>query len=97
MADRRSVYIQNLPKCATRDDIWNAFIIFGEIANVTLGDNKENCLVEFEEEGDALAAKDNMDLSELYGQPIIVTFATKSNLLDRRKPVWDAEFNAGQV
>lgn len=97
MADKRSVYVQNLPSRATRDDIWNAFIIFGDIANVKLGDNKETCLVEFEEEADALAALDNMNLSELYGQTILVTFATKSNLLDRRKPVWDTEFNAGEA
>ncbi|KAK8884382.1 hypothetical protein M9Y10_043492 [Tritrichomonas musculus] len=97
MADRRSVYVQNLPKSATRKYIWNAFIIFGEIANVTLSDNKESCLIEFEEEGDAAAALDNMNLSELFGQTIIVSYATKGNILDRRKPVWDVEFNAGEA
>lgn len=97
MSDKRSIYIQNLPSKATRDDIWNAFIIFGEITNVTLGDNKETCKVEFEEAGDALAALDNMNLSELYGQTIIVSLATKTTQLDRRKPIWDAEFNAGEA
>ncbi|OHT10551.1 hypothetical protein TRFO_20034 [Tritrichomonas foetus] len=96
-ADRRTLFVQNLPASVNRTNIWDAFVIFGEIANVKLSENKDNCIVEFEEEGDANAALDNMHLSELFGQTIYVSFATKGNLVDRRKPIWDIEFDAGEV
>lgn len=85
------LYVQGLPKEATRDDIWNAFIIFGDITDVNIAADKKTCLVEFAEEGDAAAALDNMHLSELFGQTIYVTYATKGNLLDRRQAVWEME------
>lgn len=92
MADRRSLYVQNIPTDAPTDNmteaIWNAFIIFGDINKVTLSDTKETCLVEFETEEDATAALDNMHLSELFGQPILVSYATKGNLHDKSKAIW---------
>ena len=85
------LYVQGLTKDATRDAIWNAFIIFGEITDVNIAADKKTCLVDFAEEGDAAAALDNMHLSELFGQTIYVTYATKGNLLDRRQPIWEME------
>ena len=91
------MFLQGVPKQATRDNIWNAFLIFGDIADVNLTGDRSTCLVEFEEEMDAAAALDNMHLSELFGQTILVSYATKMNLLDRRKPVWEFEFDAKDV
>lgn len=87
----RILFVQGLPKKATRDCIINAFIIFGEILDVTLAADKNTCLVEFAEMGDASAALDNMHLSELFGQTIYVTYATKGNLLDRKQAVWEMD------
>ncbi|KAH0791616.1 putative peptidyl-prolyl cis-trans isomerase E [Histomonas meleagridis] len=97
MVDRRTLFVQNIHPEATRDAIWNAFLIFGEINDVRIDKPKSTCLVEFEEEGDAAAAVDNMHLSELYGQTIQVTYATKGNLVDRRKAIWEFEAQAGEV
>lgn len=97
MIDRSTIFIQNIPPAATRDSIWNAFLIFGEIADVRLDKPKGTCLVEFDEEGDATAAIDNMHLSELFGQTIYVSYATKGNLVDRRKPIWEFEAKTGEI
>ena len=83
------MFLQGVPKQATRDNIWNAFVIFGDIADVTLTGDRSTCLVEFEEEGDAAAALDNMHLSELFGQTIFVSYATKGNLSEKNKAVWE--------
>ena len=87
--DRRTLFLQGVPKQATRDNIWNAFLIFGDIADVNLTGDRSTCLVEFEEEGDAAAALDNMHLSELFGQTIFVSYATKGNLSEKNKAVWE--------
>jgi peptidyl-prolyl isomerase E (cyclophilin E) len=89
MGDRRTLFLQGIPKEATRESLWDAFLIFGEIVDITLSASKDTALVEFAEEADASAALDNMHLSELYGQTIFVAYATKGNLVDRRKAVWD--------
>lgn len=81
--------MQGVPKQATRDNIWNAFVIFGDIADVNLNGDRSTCLVEFEEEGDAAAALDNMHLSELFGETIFVSYATKGNLSEKNKAVWE--------
>lgn len=87
--DRRTLFLQGVPKQATRDNIWNAFVIFGDIADVNLTGDRSTCLVEFEEEGDAAAALDNMHLSELFGETIFVSYATKGNLSEKNKAVWE--------
>ena len=87
--DRRTLFVQGIPKQATSENVWNAFGIFGDIADVQLTADKGSCLVEFEEEADAAAAVDNMHLSELFGETIFVSYATKGNLSDKSKPVWE--------
>ena len=89
MADRRTLFVQNLSTKASRDDLWGAFAIFGDLVDVKISENKLTALVEFQEEGDASAEKENMDLSEIYGQTILVTYATKGNFVDKRKAIWD--------
>jgi RNA recognition motif-containing protein len=89
MADRRTLFVQGVPKEGTRESLWNAFLVFGEIVDIKLSGNKETALVEFAEESDASAALDNMHLAEHFGQTIFVSYATKQNLMDRRKAIWD--------
>ena len=38
---------------------------------------------------DAAAALDNMHLSEIKGETIRVSYATKGNIADPRKPIWE--------
>lgn len=94
--DRRTLFVQGIPPNASREDIWDAFVIFGELSNVEFISEKKTALVEFMEEGDATAALDNMHLSEIYGNTIFVSYATKGNFVDRRKPIWELEFQAGE-
>lgn len=97
MVDRSIIFIQNIPPKATRESIWSTFLIFGEISDVRLDKPKATCLVEFEEESDAATAIDNMHLSEMFGETIYVSYATKGNLIDRRKAVWEFEAKTGEI
>lgn len=82
--------MRGIPSQATQKAVWNAFVVFGQISDVTLQSDRNSCVVEFEEEGDAAAALDNMHLSELYGETIYVSYPTQKNIMDKRKAVWDA-------
>jgi len=88
MSFRSTLLVQNIPKEASESDILNAFVIFGDVAKVIMNESKFSALVEFAEEIDAAAAIDNMNLSELYGQTIYVTFATKGDFLKRTEAIW---------
>ena len=91
MAERSVIFIQEVPTQADDSTLRNAFGIFGDIREVKINREKNTALIDFCEEGDAEAAIDNMNLSELFGQPIFVSYATKGNLIDKRKPVWKDE------
>jgi RNA recognition motif-containing protein len=88
--DRRTLFVQGLTKDASRDSLWDAFLIFGEISDIVLAPDKSTALIEFAEEGDSAAALDNTHLSEHFGHTIFVSYATKGNFADRRKPVWQS-------
>ena len=89
MSDRSIIFIQQIPLQVDEKVLKNAFGIFGDIRNIKINKEKQTALIDFFEEGDADAAIDNMHLSELFGETIYVTYATKGNLTDRRKPIWN--------
>lgn len=91
MTERSTLFIQNVPPKTTREVLRDIFVIFGDVVNVSVDETKKTALITFEEEADASAALDNMNLSEIYGQTILVTYATKGNLIDKTKAVWDPE------
>lgn len=86
-----TLYVLQLPTKTTKNDVTDAFGIFGDIKSIELNSEKGTCLVEFEEAADSNAALDNMDLSEIYGETIRVVHAKAENLVNRRKAVWDGE------
>ena len=89
MADRSIIFVQSIPGQADEKVLKNAFGIFGDIRNIKINREKQTALIDFFEEGDADAAIDNMHLSELFGETIYVSYATKGNLTDKSKPIWD--------
>ena len=91
MADRSIIFIQELPSKTDEKVLKSAFGIFGDIRNIKINKEKRTALIEYFEEGDADAAIDNMHLSELFGETIYVTYATKGNLTDKTKPIWDGK------
>ena len=89
MSDRSILFVQSVPSQADEKFLNNAFGIFGEIRNIKIDREKETALIDFFEEGDADAALDNMHLSSIFGETIYVSYATKGNLTDKRRPIWD--------
>ena len=88
MTDRRFIYIQNISNKTSSIDLNNAFSIFGDVLNVNIGEFHNSAIIEFSEENDAISAIENMNLSEIYGETIFVTFATKENMIDKSKAIW---------
>ncbi|KAK1836145.1 RNA-binding domain-containing protein [Podospora conica] len=81
---KSTVYIGGLAPVVTSSNLHDAFIPFGEIADVSLpkNDNPSNgephrgfAYVEFEDVEDAKEAIDNMDQAELFGRVIKVSAA----------------------
>ncbi|EAX72899.1 hypothetical protein TVAG_401640 [Trichomonas vaginalis G3] len=93
MTDRCIILVSNLPPQTTEQTIKDAFVIFGDLADIKMKMDRNQALIEFNYESDAEAAIDNMDGAEIYGQTIYCTFATKGNLVDKTKPVWDGNLN----
>jgi RNA recognition motif-containing protein len=89
VADRRTLFIQGIAKEASRESLWDAFFIFGEVVDITFSPDKQTALIEFTDEADASTALDNMHLSEHFGETIFVSYATKGNFADKRKPIWE--------
>ncbi len=75
------MYVGNLDGAVTPAILKSAFLPFGEIKDVQIPldmasqQNKGFGFVEFEEEGDAAAAMENMADSELYGRTLRVNEA----------------------
>ncbi|CEM19013.1 unnamed protein product [Vitrella brassicaformis CCMP3155] len=93
----RTLYVGGLDTTVTRDALHAAFIPFGEIRNIEMpldmksGNHRGFGFVEFEDEGDALEAIDNMNESELYGKVITVNKSrAPQNAKTGRatRPVW---------
>lgn len=81
---KATVYIGGLAPIVTAANLHDAFIPFGEIADVSLPKNENPnatephrgfAYVEFEDAEDAKEAIDNMDQSELFGRAIKVSAA----------------------
>nr|XP_039266820.1 peptidyl-prolyl cis-trans isomerase-like [Styela clava] len=100
MSKKRMLYVGGLAEEVNEKTIHSAFIPFGDIVDINIPLDYETekhrgfAFVEFELEGDARAAIDNMNESELFGRTIKVNIArpmyTKKEGLSHR-PVWADE------
>ncbi|KAK0651302.1 peptidyl-prolyl cis-trans isomerase E [Cercophora newfieldiana] len=99
-----TVYIGGLASVVTAANLHDAFIPFGEIADVSLPKNENPnsqdphrgfAYVEFEDVEDAKEAIDNMDQSELFGRVIKVSAAkmpkSANSGLGSKTALWDQE------
>ena len=76
----KSLFVGGIAEEVTLDILRAAFIPFGEVKDVQIpldaaGKPRGFAFVEFEEEGDAAAAIDNMEGAELFGRTIRVNVA----------------------
>ncbi|KAK3943518.1 putative cyclophilin protein [Diplogelasinospora grovesii] len=101
---KATVHVSGLPPVVTAANLRDAFIPFGEIADVTLEKNADPnstdphrgfAYVEYEDADDAKEAIDNMDQSELFGRVIKVTAAkvpkSATEGLESRTALWKQE------
>ncbi|KAK4189969.1 peptidyl-prolyl cis-trans isomerase E [Podospora australis] len=103
---KSTVYIGGLAPQVTVQSLQDAFIPFGEIADVSLpkNDNPNStdphrgfAYVEFEDADDAKEAIDNMDQAELFGRTIKVSAAkvpksaTAGQGLGAKTAIWEQE------
>ncbi|KLU91894.1 nuclear cap-binding protein [Magnaporthiopsis poae ATCC 64411] len=101
---KATLYVGGLSNMVTAATIHDAFIPFGEIADVTMptNDNPKSAethrgfaYVEFEDADDAKEAMDNMDQAELFGRVIKVHPAkppkSTQEGLGSRTAVWEQE------
>lgn len=101
---KATVHVSGLATVATVATIHDAFLPFGDIADVTLPKNENPnsnttephrgfAYVEFENADDAKEAIDNMDQSEFFGRVIKVTAAKIPKSADEglgsKKAVWE--------
>ena len=72
--DKRTLYVGGLEESVTLDVLRAAFVPFGELVDVNLPTDPSGqkhrgfAFVQYEEQGDAADAIDNMDNAELYGR-----------------------------
>ncbi|KAK5660789.1 hypothetical protein OQA88_12157 [Cercophora sp. LCS_1] len=101
---KATVYIGGLASVVTTTHLHDAFIPFGEIADVSLPKNENPnasephrgfAYVEFEDAEDAKEAIDNMDQSELFGRVIKVSAAkipkSADSGLGSKTALWEQE------
>lgn len=101
---KATVHVGGLATAVTVANLHDAFIPFGEIADISLpkDDNPNNnnphrgfAYVEFEEADDAKEAIDNMDQSEFFGRVIKVSQAkapkSAEEGLGSKTAVWEQE------
>lgn len=101
---KATVHVSGLATVATVATLHDAFLPFGDIADVTLPKNENPnsrdaephrgfAYVEFENADDAKEAIDNMDQSEFFGRVIKVTAAKIPKSADEglgsKKAVWE--------
>lgn len=99
---KATVFVGGLASIVTASNVHDAFIPFGEIADVSLPKNdKPNstdphrgfAYVEYEDAEDAKEAIDNMDQSEFFGRVIKVSAAKVPKSADEglgsKKAVWE--------
>ncbi|KAK0705218.1 RNA recognition domain-containing protein [Lasiosphaeris hirsuta] len=101
---KSTVYVGGLAPVVTTGNLHDAFIPFGEIADVALPKNENPnatephrgfAYVEFEDAEDAKEAIDNMDQSELFGRVIKVSAAkvpkSSTSGLGAKTALWEQE------
>ncbi|KAF4836465.1 Peptidyl-prolyl cis-trans isomerase E [Colletotrichum tropicale] len=101
---KATVFVGGLASAVTASNIHDAFIPFGEIADVSLPKNdKPNstephrgfAYVEYEDAEDAKEAIDNMDQSEFFGRVLKVSAAKVPKSADEglgsKKALWEQE------
>ncbi|TLS24285.1 hypothetical protein PpBr36_08029 [Pyricularia pennisetigena] len=101
---KATLYVGGLPAAATEASLHDAFIPFGEIADVKMpkNDNPKSAethrgfaYVEYEDADDAKEAMDNMDQSEFFGRIIKVHAAkppkSANEGLGSKTAVWEQE------
>ncbi|KAI1095478.1 hypothetical protein F5B19DRAFT_489609 [Rostrohypoxylon terebratum] len=101
---KATVYVGGLASVVTSVNIHEAFIPFGEIADISLPKNdapnatephRGFAYVEYEDAEDAKEAIDNMDQSELFGRVLKVSAAkppkSAEEGLGSKKAVWEQE------
>ncbi|KAF9877760.1 RNA recognition domain-containing protein [Colletotrichum karsti] len=101
---KATVFVGGLASAVTAANVHDAFIPFGEIADVSLPKNdKPNstdphrgfAYVEYEDAEDAKEAIDNMDQSEFFGRVIKVSAAKVPKSADEglgsKKALWEQE------
>ncbi|KAB5585343.1 putative cyclophilin protein [Coniochaeta sp. 2T2.1] len=101
---KATVYVGGLAPVVTVANLHDAFIPFGEIADISLPRNENPnstdphrgfAYVEFEDEEDAKEAIDNMDQAELFGRVIKVNPAkapkSATEGLGSKTAVWEQE------
>ena len=99
---KATVYVGGLSDMVTSSNLHDAFLPFGEIADVSLPKNDHPnatephrgfAYVEFEDADDAKEAIDNMDQSEFFGRVIKVNAAKAPKRLDEglgsKTAVWE--------
>jgi RNA recognition motif-containing protein len=88
---KATVFVGGLAPAVTTRNLHDAFIPFGEIADVSLPKNEAHntpdphrgfAYVEFEDADDAKEAVDNMDQSEFFGRVIKVSAAKQPKRAD---------------
>ncbi|KAI8963403.1 hypothetical protein F5Y11DRAFT_346575 [Daldinia sp. FL1419] len=101
---KATVYVGGLASIVTTGNVHDAFIPFGEIADVTLPKNdapnatethRGFAYVEYEDAEDAKEAIDNMDQSELFGRILRVSAAkppkNTEEGLGSKTAIWEQE------
>ncbi|EDX07516.1 peptidyl-prolyl cis-trans isomerase E [Drosophila simulans] len=93
--DKRTIYVGGLADEVTERLLNNAFIPFGDIADIQMPADYESqrhrgfAFIEYEQSEDAAAAIDNMNDSELCGRTIRVNLAKPVRVKeDSFKPIW---------
>ncbi|KAI1210602.1 uncharacterized protein F4807DRAFT_53351 [Annulohypoxylon truncatum] len=101
---KATVYVGGLASVVTSVNIHDAFIPFGEIADISLPKSdapnatephRGFAYVEYEDAEDAKEAIDNMDQSELFGRVLKVSAAKPPKSADEglgsKKAIWEQE------
>ncbi len=99
---KATVYVGGLPQQVSSTTVHDAFLPFGEIADVSLPKNENPnstdthrgfAYVEFEDADDAKEAVDNMDRAEFFGRVIRVSTAkppkSANEGLHSRRAIWE--------
>lgn len=90
-----SIYVGNLPPNATKEDVRDVFIAFGDIRDIDLvcddkGVFKGFAFIYYEDDEDAEEAIFNVNDAEYFGR-VLKAQRAKKQRAPQAKPIWDAE------